>query len=334
MHQKTAANCRKREIRGILGIAAAVCVMFGAPFVGCNVLAETLAETGILAPIPKSEDPTVAAVRDAMLTDNFDSARVAIKILSQKSPRSGQAEYWAGLLCLRTGQSEDAVRYLRASQKLADNAYTDEALALAYYSVKQFKLFVASMSRASQSIPDNFAPYYYLGRYYVSVEVADFQQAETLLTKAVKYDQQNARSIYYLGLCKESRGDLERAEFDYKQVLSLPTPNPHYLAMAELGVARVAMSTNRNAEALTYAQKAEAALPQEAEVHTILAKLYTTAGDLQAAVQEWKATESLDPTNTGALYNLYRLYLKAGNDSLAKEAFDQYKAMSKLYGTS
>ena len=203
--------------------------MLGASFASCRVSAETLAETGIMASIPKSEDPTVTAVREAMLADNFESARTAIKTLFQERSRSGQAEYWAGLLCLRTGQSEDAVRYLRASQKLADNAYTDEALALAYYSVKQFKLFVASMSRASESIPDNFAPYYYLGRYYVSVEVADFQQAETLLTKAVKYDPQNARSIYYLGLCKESRGDLERAEFDYKQVLNLPTPNPHYL---------------------------------------------------------------------------------------------------------
>ena len=287
-----------------------------------------------MAPIPKSEDPTVSAVRDAMLANDFESARAAIKTLFHERSRSGQAEYWAGLLCLRTGQSEDAVRYLRASQKLADNAYTDEALALAYYSVRQFKLFVASMSRASQSLPDNFAPYYYLGRYYVSVEVADFQQAETLLTKAVNYDPQNARSIYYLGLCKESRGDLERAESDYKRVLSLPTPNTRYLAMAELGVARVAMSTNRNAEALAYAQKAEAALPQEAEVHTILAKLYTTSGDLQAAVREWKTTESLDPANTSALYNLYRLYLKAGDGPLAKEALEQYKAVAKLYGSS
>src|ERR1039458_768880 len=114
MHQRTAASWRNREIRRGVGVAVAACIMLGALFASCSVSAETLAETGIMAPIPKSEDPTVAAVRDAMLTDHFDSARAAIKILSQKSPRSGQAEYWAGLLCLRTGQSEDAVRYLRA----------------------------------------------------------------------------------------------------------------------------------------------------------------------------------------------------------------------------
>ena len=104
--------------------------------------------------------------------------------------------------------------------------------------------------------------------------------------------------------------------------------------MAELGVARVAISTNRNAEAQAYAQKAEAALPEEVEGHTILAKLYTTAGETQKAIREWKAAESLDPTNTSALYNLYRLYLKTGDETLAKEALERYKALSKLYGSS
>jgi len=269
-----------------------------------------------------------------MLADQFDSACTALKILVQKSPNSGQAEYWAGLLALRTGHADDAVRYLRASQKMVDNPYTDEALALAYYSARQFKLFVASMSRASQNLPDNFAPYYYLGRYYVSVEVADFQQAETLLTKAVKFSPQDARSLYYLALCQESKGDLERAETNYKLVFSLPKSNTRYFALAELGVARVDLSTNRGTEALAYAQKAAAALPEEAEGHTILAKLYTTAGDTQMAIREWKATESLDPTNTSALYNLYRLYLKSGDETLAKETLQQYKALSKLYGSS
>jgi len=333
MDSKTAIRYTKRKIRRILRVGVTLCIILGPLFAKSTISAETLTETGILAPVQGPEDPAIIAVRDALLVDNFTSARAGIKVLFQKSQKSGQAEYWAGVLCLRTGASDDAIRYLRASQKLKDNAYTDEALALAYYSARQFKLFLALMSRANQRMPSNFAPYYYLGRYYVSVEVADFQRAEVLLSKAIQYDPTNARSIYYLALCQESAGGLEKAESSYKQVLNMPHASPHYLDLAELGLARVTMSTNRHAEAFIHAQKVEAALPQEVEAHTILARLYAERGDSQKAVSEWKVAKSLDPTNTSAYYNLYRLYLRAGDKTLADEAFKQYKAISKLYGT-
>jgi Flp pilus assembly protein TadD len=334
MTESTTSNLKNLRICRVVYVALSAGVILGAFYPTSDASAETLPETGILAPIPKSEDPAITAIRNALSVDNFVAASAAIKLLSAKAPQSGQAEYWAGLMCMRSGKPEDAVRYLRASQKLADNEYTGEAVALAYYTARQFKLFEASMRRASERMPDNYAPYYYLGRYFVSAETTDFEQAEILLAKAVRLSPNNARSLYYLAFCQESRGRLDSSESNYRQVLTLATQDSRYHALAELGLARVAMLGNRFDEALTHARAAEAALPKEVEPHSVLAKLYAQTGENELAKREWKAVNSLDPTNTNALYHLSRLYLKTGERSLADQSFQEYKTFSKLYGTN
>lgn len=298
-----------------------------------NVHAETLAETGILAPTAKSEEPVITEIRRALLADQFTSARASIAILQKRHRASGQAEYWAGLLYLRTSEPENAVRSLRASQYLADNGYTEEALALAYYSTSQFKLFVDAMIQASQKLPDNFAPYYYLGRYYLSVDVADFQQAEALLTKSIKIDPGNFRAIYYLAYCQESEGALAQSESNYRRVLQALNPRTRDYALAELGLARIAISTDRRAEALTYAKRAASTLPNDKEAHVILAKLLGDTDDISGSLREWQTVKSLDPTSTRALYGLFRLYVRTGEKARATEALEQFKALSKLYGS-
>ena len=275
----------------------------------------------------------MTAVRNALLTDDFVSARAVINLLAAKAPKSWQPQYWAGVLCLRTGKPQEAIRCLRAAQKLADDPYNDEALALAYYLLKQFRLFKISMLRASKRIPSASAPYYYLGRYYVSDDIADFEQAENFLTEAVRRAPTNARALYYLGFCQESRRELESAEANYQQVVKLSGIDTSYHASADLGLARLAILQNELASALHHAQKAEEGAPQNAESHSVLAKLYTKTGDTQRAIREWAITASMDPTDTSARYNLYKLYTQTGNQPLADRALEQYKQIAKLYGT-
>jgi tetratricopeptide (TPR) repeat protein len=324
---------RTKKNRRLLRTFAVASVIFLPGLIHRTALAETLAETGILAAIPKSEAPLVTEIRKALLNDQFASARGNIASLFKEDTTSGQAQYWAGLLCLRTGQPEKAIRYLRASQKLANNAYTEEALALAYYSVNQFKLFADTMTQASRELPDNFAPYYYLGRYYLSVDVADFQQAEALLSKAIKIDPENARAVYYLAYCQESEGSRDSAESSYHLVLQLSSPGSGYYALAKLGTARISKSTNRKAEALADAESAAKALPGDKDAHILLAELLTDTGDNARALLEWKTAQSLDPTSTRATYGLLRLYVKTGDKAQAKEALEQLRFLSKLYGS-
>lgn len=299
----------------------------------CQVLAESLAETGILAPAPQSENPVVTEIRRALLSDQFASARSDIQILLQKDNISGEAEYWAGLLCLRTGQPEDAIRHLRVSQQLGNSAYTDEALALAYYAVNQFKLFVASMEAASQKLPNNDAPYYYLGRYYLSVDVADFQQAEGFLTKTVSLSPHDTRALYYLAFCQQSEGSMEPAKSNYLQVLRTAQSSTNYSALAELGLAQIAFSSNHHAEALDYAESAVKGLPYDKDTHTFLAQLLAENGDTSGALRQWQTVQSLDPTSARAAYGLFRLYMKTRDKPRADQALDQFKALAKLYGT-
>jgi lipopolysaccharide biosynthesis regulator YciM len=67
-------------------------------------------------------------------------------------------------------------------------------------------------------------------------------------------------------------------------------------ALAELGVARISISTNRRDSALAYTKMAAKALPRNTEAQIILGKLLAVTGNTEGAIREWKTAESLDPT--------------------------------------
>jgi tetratricopeptide (TPR) repeat protein len=236
------------------------------------------------------------------------------------------------MLDLRTGKFRDAIRSFRRSQAIANDPYTTEGLALAYYSVGQFHLFQEAMMEAATQMPNDFAPAYYLGRYYVSVDMADFARGKLYLAAAVLHKPTHVLARYYLGFSQESLGDIEESVATYKEALRLTSHNASYSGLIYLGLARASMAGAQLQDAIAYAEQAEKLAPRDPEVHKILGRLYRETGQLHTAIDHWQMAASLDPTGTAPYYNLYRLYMQTAQISKANAALAQYKAMSSLYG--
>ena len=95
----------------------------------------------------------------------------------RQEPTNYEGYFWRGFLELQGENGYDAVRFFRRAEALDANPYVLKLLAVAYYTVRQFRLFTLKMDEAMRKQPEDFAPYYYLGRYYVTNEVTDWDRS-------------------------------------------------------------------------------------------------------------------------------------------------------------
>ena len=97
--------------------------------------------------------------------------------LIRKEPSQCEGYFWRGYCEIQSHRYYDAVRFLRRAAALNPNSYVLRVLAFSYYFLGQFRLFTLSMNQAAQQQPADFAPYYYLGRHYVSTAAGEFGRA-------------------------------------------------------------------------------------------------------------------------------------------------------------
>ena len=225
----------------------------------------------------------------------------------------------------------DAVRFLRRAEALDANPYVLKLLAVAYYTLRQFRLFTLKMNEAMRRQPDDFAPYYYLGRYCVSDEVTNWDQAAEYFQRAIKCNPKHFQSYYYLGYCYEVKSKLTDAERLYRQATALADSTSARFVLSYEGMARLRLLENRPADALPFAKRAVELAPNDAAGHAALARAYVALGRRAEAIPEWDHAATLNPTDASPYYHLYRLYLEMGNDKMAKSAYAKFKRLSAMY---
>lgn len=280
-----------------------------------------------MPPSAGDRSPRVAAIRQALSAGDFARARQQAADLAAREPRNFEGPFWQGYLALRLGQSYDAIRALRQAEALDANASVRKLLAVGYYAVRQHRLFLLKMRQARDQQPDDFAPYYYLGRYY-ETDLTDFPQAAALFRQALERNPDHLRSRYYLGHCLESEQKPEQAEAEYLRARKLSD------GLAEQGLARLRLAANRPADALPFARQAVQLAPRDATAHKLLARVYSELDREKEAAPEWKLATTLDPTDAAALYRLYRTYQSLGDSLQAKSTLDQYQKIAARYGTN
>jgi tetratricopeptide (TPR) repeat protein len=273
-------------------------------------------------------------MQNLLSAGRFDAAEKALSAMAQSGFSEAESDYWRGVLELRRGNGYDAIRRLRRAQRLDDNPYTIESLALAYYSVGQFHLFESFMLNAVKRLPNAFAPYYYLGRYYASSGVADFARAREHLARSIQVNAVHFRSFYYLGFCHEAERHIDEAARAYQESIRLAESEKQPFVLPYEGMARILTLQDKLPSAVLYANKAIAKAPQEPDAHRILATIYDHQERFADAVREWEIVTTLDPTDSAAQYRLFRLYTSLGKRDLAARSLEEFKSLAHLYGST
>ena len=128
-------------------------------------------------PAATDQSLSLAQIRTALASNDFSAAQAAIANLIKLAPQNFEGYFWQGLLEFQKHNYSDAVLFLRHAQALDNNTQVLRLLGLSYYFLGQFRLFARTMQEAIEKEPQDFAPYYYLGRYYASIDATDFAKA-------------------------------------------------------------------------------------------------------------------------------------------------------------
>jgi tetratricopeptide (TPR) repeat protein len=288
----------------------------------------------LLPPAAADQSLSLAKIRTAIASNDFPSAQAAIENLIKLAPKNFEGYFWRGFLEFQKHNYSDAVLSLRRAQALDSNIQILKVLGLSYYFLGQFRLFARTMQEAIEREPKDFAPYYYLGRYYASTDSADFAKATGYLQIGLQRKPDHYPSHYYLGYCEESERKLKEAEAEYLRSIELSDAAGQPFASPQQGMARLRLLNMKPLEALPFARKAVSLDARDASGHEVLARVYTDLHRPAEAATEWKLAAELEPTNPAPFYRLYRIYLEAGNEQDADKAFATYKSLVAIYGSN
>ena len=288
---------------------------------------------GLLPPTGSDQSPIVEQIRASLASGNFALMKKEAEELIRNSPESYEGYFWLGFLDLQLRDDDGAVRALRHAEALNANSYVLKLLAVTYYSLRQFQLFTLTMHLAIQKDPKDFAPYYYLGRYYVTAKMSNFDKAAEYFQEALRLNSENLRLRYYMGYCYEIQRKLGEAEKEYLQTIQLAQKAGIKYSLPFEGMARLRLLQSKPSEALEYARKAVQLAPNDASTNTVLAKVYGALGQQAEAIPEWKRVTELDQTDAVPYYHLFRIYSVLGMKEKAEKAMANFKRLTAIYGT-
>jgi tetratricopeptide (TPR) repeat protein len=287
----------------------------------------------LLPPVAADHSLAAAKIRAALASNDYPAAQTSISGLIEQSPNEPEGYFWQGLLKLQSQNYTDAVLSFRDAQKRGGNTQALKLLALSYYFLGQFRLFTTTAQEAIGKDPQDFAPYYYLGRYYASTDAMDFVKASGYFRAALQRKPDHYSSHYYLGYCEESTGKPQDAEVEYQHSLEIAETAQQQFAPPYQGLARLKLLSRQPEEALPFAGMAVKIDASDPAGHEILARVYADLDRKQEAAKEWQRAAELEPSNPKPPYRLYRLYLQLGEKQKAEESLKNYKSLVAIYGS-
>jgi tetratricopeptide (TPR) repeat protein len=162
------------------------------------------------------------------------------------------------------------------------------------------------------------------------MEMGGWQEAETLIKKALEIDDKNLRAVFQRGRIHRVRSRLEQAEADFKKVLeSFPRDRLTLQQLGELAKIKsdvVAKSEriNQLKIAQNYYQQIMAIDPEDVGAHYNLMIIYQKLGMREEARKEAKIFQDLkeDPAQTPLASNFLQTNWNVGNESLPYHTHD------------
>jgi tetratricopeptide (TPR) repeat protein len=248
-----------------------------------------------------------------------------------RQPDNGLAFYTLGTILHNQRQFVQAHRALRrAEQILPESPEVHRLLGLNYYLLQQYRLFEEQMLKARALKPGDSEFDYWLGRYHQMVS-GDCDKAISFFSRAISVDNSNYKALYNRGECYDGRGDIASAEKDYLAAINLIRERAVSESWPFQALANLYLRTRRDDEALTLANEAVAMKANVEENHFVLGKVLSERGDTSGAIRELQRATQLDPTDTRARYQLYRLLLQTGDLEAGKTELAAYRELIATY---
>jgi tetratricopeptide (TPR) repeat protein len=273
--------------------------------------AAVFAETPELMPLLPAPTPDTQAIRKALLVGD---AKGATRLIASLDPRTHLL--WHGILSIVGNDAHAAIRAFRRADE-------PKLLGVAYYLAGQYLLFRDQMLEAIQRNPNDFAPYYYLGRYYNS-DLDNAKEAVHWFNEAVTRNPSFQPARAHLGNCLERLGRTDEAEEEYLAAASMP--------QSQLGLARLRVAAGDASGALALIEKAQAGDRLNAAAPKLAARVYSALNRPQDSIHSLETAAMLDPRDPSTQYQLYRAYQSIGDPVKAASAFREFERLRAIYG--
>jgi len=134
-----------------------------------------------------------------------------------------------------------------------------------------------------------------------------------------------ARDTFHFGKFQEFEGKYMQALFTQREAVELSPGNEIFKSSFEYLATRMINALTREkeyAEALSISLQAMKTLPEDPEMHNIVASLYMLMGDVDSAKEQFEKALEFDPDNPQAYYNLGFIEWKTGRREEAAEKFN------------
>lgn len=236
--------------------------------------------------------------------DSEKSFKEALKLNSKLEP----ALFDLGTLYQMTNRSEDAAEtYKNLLALYPDNMVARERLVNLYFELGLKKEAEKQMQEIKEHSRPGERGRQALGFIYLRQGMLDESIEElNLIVSAWPNDY---KSIYYLALAYEEKGDLEKA-LDY---LKRIRPESKYFIKALIHSTYILDKQDKQDEAIALVQKAIALEQGQSELYLILASLYETKKEYEKAIKIIEGGLSYDRDNTDLIFRLGVLLDKSGD---------------------
>jgi tetratricopeptide (TPR) repeat protein len=255
----------------------------------------------------------------------FEDAAAEFEELVRISPGDASVHHLLGVSYHEMGRLHDArVELEKSLALLPGNAQSSTRLGAVLFDLGLYELSAESYQQAIAAGADTPMLHDALARAYLKRGV--FNDAARELETVLKATGPSASVLVDLGYCPLTTEHFEEARSRFEQAVALEPEN--LFARFQLGITLSKLGDR--AGAIASLQKSLDEPTVRADAHNELARLYTAAGDIDAAVDHCREAIAIAPYLVDAYYQLGRLLARQGRTEEAQRVLARFQELSKI----
>jgi tetratricopeptide (TPR) repeat protein len=268
----------------------------------------------------------------AAKTGQWEAAAQGVQKLKALYPQNGIGDFCQGYAELKQGRYVAAVRLFQAAVDRRPGvvvAHLD--LGIAFFALRQYKLFEEEMLWVIANKPSEALPHYYLGLSY-SANPDQLEQAANCFEQAVNRNPSDFQSHYQLGKLLQAKGNLPGARARFETAEAKASSQGVAFGEALKGLAEISLRLGDLAAGVRQAQLAVKRDPKSASARLLLGKLLVQHNESKSGIQELKTAALLNPTHAATHYWLSRAYQQMKLSDAAKLELELFTRIKATYG--
>jgi tetratricopeptide (TPR) repeat protein len=271
-----------------------------------------------------------SAAQRSFAAGDWPGLEATARELVNACPASGKGYYWDGVAWFKQMRFFFAVRSLRRSLEMQDDASGHLALAQAYAALNQTEFFREELAAAKRLNPANPESQYVEGKFAFE-HLYRLDLAEAALRRCLELRSDHYQATCLLGLCYRLTGRMAEAEKALLIADGVAARNPHDAQAARL-LTELYLETSRPQEALECARRAAAVDPASAAGQYLLGKAEWSLKNAPAAAVALQKAISLEADDPQFRFLLAEVYRAMSKPEAAARELARYVELEELYG--